>query len=308
MWALLTTRLGGLPAVATMAVVALPVLWLAVLLLRRLGIGNALEPSQRSLRTDLAYVVLSPISEAFSRTISTLCFAGLGWLVGRGVGPELLAGFGPVAKQPRWLIVIEMLVLTDFIYYWTHRLAHTVPLLWRFHSIHHSTRHLRWTSAMRVHPGEFYGHLVTLLPLLLLGFPVDALVPLTPAVTLYAFFIHTRSNVSFRAVRYLVNTPRFHGWHHARDISNGTKNFAGFFPVFDAIFGTYHLPEFAPEEVGIDDPTMPESCAGQLAHAFRRGPEGGEEASPRLVEPSPEGALGPDPLLNSSVFAAIPRP
>ncbi|MTA12756.1 MAG: hypothetical protein F2534_09175 [Actinobacteria bacterium] len=34
----------------------------------------------------------------------------------------------------------------------THHRSHTVPLLWRFHAVHHSTTHLDWISGFRAHP------------------------------------------------------------------------------------------------------------------------------------------------------------
>ena len=33
---------------------------------------------------------------------------------------------------------------TDFSQYWVHRAFHRVPLLWRFHAIHHSAEMMDW--------------------------------------------------------------------------------------------------------------------------------------------------------------------
>jgi sterol desaturase/sphingolipid hydroxylase (fatty acid hydroxylase superfamily) len=239
--------------------------------------------SQRSLLTDLGYFLLAPFTDFFSRTFTTLGIAACALIIGNHVGLELLDGFGPVVQQPRWLVMSEMLVLSDFIYYWTHRLAHTVPFLWRFHAVHHSTQHLRWTSALRAHPAEIYVHFVNMLPLFLLGFPIDALAPLAPIVTLYAFLIHCDANVALRRISYFVNTPMFHGWHHARVVKGSGTNFAGFFPIFDAMFGTYQLPEARPVEVGMDDAQMPETCLAQLRYSL-------QPRSPRRLLP-PTAAL-----------------
>lgn len=51
-----------------------------------------------------------------------------------------------VAGQPWWLQAVEMILLSDFLIYWGHRLQHRVPILWRFHSIHHSAEHLDWLA------------------------------------------------------------------------------------------------------------------------------------------------------------------
>jgi sterol desaturase/sphingolipid hydroxylase (fatty acid hydroxylase superfamily) len=278
---LLQARLGTATALVALAAAGLPLLGVLVFVLRRSAWLTArLTGSRRSMVTDLAYVVLGPFTEAASRVATTLAVSMCAVAVGRHVGPELVDGFGPVADQPRWLIVVEMLVLSDFVYYWVHRAAHTIPALFRLHAVHHSTRHLRWTSALRAHPGEIYLHVVTVVPLFLLGFPVDALVPLAPLVTFYAILIHININVSLRSVSYFVNTPVYHGWHHALDVKDGTKNFAGFFPLFDALFGTYRLPAELPTEYGIDDSDMPETFFAQLWYPFRARQEARDSTPP----------------------------
>jgi sterol desaturase/sphingolipid hydroxylase (fatty acid hydroxylase superfamily) len=270
---LLHLRLGPMIALVQLVALGLPLLALSLFVLRRLGwLRPAKTPSEQSLRTDFGYFVLSPLTEAAARIVTTMIIAGGGIALGRHVGPELLSGFGPVVRQPHWLVIAEMFVLSDFTYYWAHRLAHTVPALWRLHAVHHSTPHLRWTSAMRAHPGEIYVHILPLVPLFFLGFPVDGLLPLGPFIMLYGFLIHSGANVSLRRVSFFVNTPVFHGWHHALDIRDGTKNYAGFFPLWDFVFGTYSLPEQHPTEVGIDDLDMPDTCLGQLEYPLRRRP------------------------------------
>ena len=274
-----------MPVLAVLALLGLPALHVV---LRRLARGSGWlsghTPSRRSLRTDLGYLLLAPLTESLSRALTTLGIATCAVLAGHKLGPQVLEGFGPVVQQPRWLVVAEMLVLSDFIYYWTHRAAHTVPWLWRLHAVHHSSKHLRWSSALRAHPAEVYAHLVNALPLFLLGFPIDALMPMAPFVTLYALAIHTGVDVSWRPVAYVVNTPVFHGVHHALDVRNGTKNYAGLFPLFDALFGTYQLPEHVPAELGIDDARMPDALLGQLAYPFH-GAAAESDESPAHRQP-----------------------
>jgi sterol desaturase/sphingolipid hydroxylase (fatty acid hydroxylase superfamily) len=270
---LIALRVGPMAVMACLALLGLPLLPMLITALEQMRLlPRARDASQRSLRTDLAYFALSPITETCARLLTTCGIAICAVALGRELSPELLRGFGPVLKQPRWLIVLEMLVASDFLYYWTHRLAHSVPALWRLHAVHHSTEHLRWSSALRAHPAEAYTHLLHTVPLFLLGFPIDALALLVPVASVYALFIHTKLDVTLRPVSYIVNTPMFHGWHHARDVGEGTQgtvNYGGFFPLFDAIFGTYHLPSERPKAVGVDDPDMPSTCVEQLAYPFK---------------------------------------
>src|SRR5437667_5203769 len=57
-----------------------------------------------------------------------------------------------VAAQPRGLQLLEAMLVTDVTAYWMHRALHAIPLLWRFHRVHHSSEQLDWLASMRVHP------------------------------------------------------------------------------------------------------------------------------------------------------------
>lgn len=271
LYELFQAQVGAMAAIAAVAMGAFLAAAYGPLLLGWSRPGRAAARTRGSgLRTDLGYLLLGPINEALSRACRTLGIAVCAIVLGKSVGPELLRGFGPIIEQPRWIVVAEVLVVADFAFYWTHRLAHTVPFLWRFHAIHHSTRHVHWISALRAHPTEAYAHLFNVIPLLVLGFPVDALGMLLPVISVYALAIHCDVDISLRPLRYLLNTPAYHRWHHARDVRHGGVNFAGFFPIWDLIFGTYHLPDHRPLETGIDDPDMPEDFLAQLAYPFRK--------------------------------------
>ena len=50
-------------------------------------------------------------------------------------------------------ILLGLLLLDFWMYFW-HRGNHVIPLLWRFHRMHHSDRHMDVTTATRFHLGE----------------------------------------------------------------------------------------------------------------------------------------------------------
>jgi sterol desaturase/sphingolipid hydroxylase (fatty acid hydroxylase superfamily) len=85
----------------------------------------------------------------------------------------------------------------------------------------------------------------------------------------YAMFIHADRNIALRRISYVINSPAFHRWHHALDISGGTKNYAGLFPIYDVIFGSYYLPHHRPAAIGIEHDDVPSTCAQQLLYPFR---------------------------------------
>lgn len=67
----------------------------------------------------------------------------------------------------------------------------------------------------------------------------------------------------------MIASPAFHRWHHAADEAGRDKNFAGLFPVWDLLFGTYYLPEHPPKACGVDE-DVPNTLRGQLRYGFRR--------------------------------------
>ena len=69
----------------------------------------------------------------------------------------------------------------------------------------------------------------------------------------------------------MLATPVFHRWHHTSLEQGGNTNFAGTFPLWDILFGTFRMPENQlPEAYGIDDQAFPSEIAGQLAYPFRQ--------------------------------------
>ncbi len=230
--------------------------------------------------TDAAYFFTIGLFKQASRV---LLFAPLIILVVAGVttGEELKAhryhGFGPVAAQPVWLQAIEIYLLADFLDYWLHRLFHT-GAWWPFHAVHHSSEHLDWLSAVRVHPvNEAVNKTAPAVPLLFLGFDPTVTAGVAGFLTFYAIFLHADVDWDFGPLRSVIATPVFHRWHHSKDPAAIDKNFAGLLPLWDILFGTYYMPmDRLPQDFGSTEP-VPKGYFGQLWHPFagwfkRKGP------------------------------------
>ena len=238
-------------------------------LLRKQRLLAKLPPE---VATDMFYWLFMPPLRILARLVSVGVLLLLAVVFGSQADPAMLRGFGPISRQPPVLIVIELVVLMDFITYWAHRSFHTFPILWRFHSLHHSAKYVRWSTTGRVHPlNELANYLLTVLPLALIGFPVNAVMAATPLVIAFALFAHTQVNVSFGPLSSLFVSPRFHRWHHTHSHEGGNKNFANVFSLWDRLFGTYYLPsDRMPERFGLDVDDVPESYLGQLVYPWRR--------------------------------------
>jgi sterol desaturase/sphingolipid hydroxylase (fatty acid hydroxylase superfamily) len=181
-----------------------------------------------------------------------------------------MGGFGPLSRLPLWLQAIVILVLGDFIGYWMHRAFHG-RRLWRFHAIHHSSVDLDWLSAVRLHPvNDALMRIAGTLPLLALGLAPAAVVGVVPVLTVMAIVVHANVTWDWGPLRSVVASPRFHRWHHTDETQARDKNFAGLFPLWDILFGTYYMPrQSLPSSFGAGE-HIPEGLWGQLLFPFRR--------------------------------------
>lgn len=167
-----------------------------------------------------------------------------------------------IKKQPIWLQSIEMLFMSDLIIYWGHRLQHKVDWLWRFHKVHHSTRHLDWLAAHREHPlDSIYTIGLINLPAFVMGFQLEALTAIVAFRGIWAIYIHSNVRLSIGAIKLLIGSPELHHWHH--DIERDAGNYANISPLMDKLFGTYTCPPGEPENFGIKE-QYPETYMGQL--------------------------------------------
>jgi sterol desaturase/sphingolipid hydroxylase (fatty acid hydroxylase superfamily) len=227
----------------------------------------ALQPAKlwrKQVGVDLAwYFINSLLPAAIIAVPLTLLARAL-----QGADPGGL--YSTVAAWPMWVKLPVIFLVNDLGAYWAHRAAHKYPLLWRFHSIHHSAEHLDWLVNTRAHPFDMvFTRLSGLALVYLLGLaqatgqrldPVVALV--TIAGTIWSFFIH--ANVRFRLgpLEWLISSPAFHHWHHTND-EHRDRNFAAIFPLIDRVFGTAWLPKHWPPVYGVDAKT-PATLTGQL--------------------------------------------
>jgi sterol desaturase/sphingolipid hydroxylase (fatty acid hydroxylase superfamily) len=177
-----------------------------------------------------------------------------------------------VASLPLIVQVPAILLVADFTQYWVHRAFHRVPLLWRFHAIHHSAERMDWLAGSRLHLVDaVVTRGLTYIPIFVLGFPQDALIPYVFLVAAQATFIHANVRWEFRPLRPFIATPAFHHWHHSAEREAIDRNFAVHTPVWDRLFGTYYLPDRWPASYGLcGGRDVPFRWLTQFVHPFRR--------------------------------------
>jgi sterol desaturase/sphingolipid hydroxylase (fatty acid hydroxylase superfamily) len=167
-----------------------------------------------------------------------------------------------LSSQPWWLQALEVLLMSDFLIYWGHRLQHNVGFLWRFHKVHHSAEHLDWLAAHREHPLDtIYTVGIINLPAFILGFPLETIAGIIAFRGIWAIYIHSNVRLSLGPIRMLIGAPELHHWHH--DLDRKAGNYANISPLMDVIFGTYVCPDHEPERFGIKE-KFPQNYIGQM--------------------------------------------
>lgn len=167
-----------------------------------------------------------------------------------------------VQSQPFYLQVIEVLVLSDFLIYWAHRLQHNVPFLWRFHKVHHTAEHLDWLASHREHPiDSIYTIGLINLPAFIMGFSLESIAGIIAFRGIWAIYIHSNVRLPIGKLKMVIGAPELHHWHHSLDKKVG--NYANISPLMDILFGTYICPDKEPEKFGITE-KHPKSYVGQL--------------------------------------------
>lgn len=177
-----------------------------------------------------------------------------------------------VRSMPIWLQFIAATFLADIFQYWTHRLHHLTPFLWKFHAVHHSSRTMDWLAGSRTHIIEvFMTRALVIVPLYVCGFSEPALNAYVILVGVQAVAIHANVGTNFGVLRYIIATPQFHHWHHSKDRRYSDANYAVHLPFIDMMFGTFRCPRGQwPAEYGVVSGEPPPTFLKQFLHPFRR--------------------------------------
>ena len=174
-----------------------------------------------------------------------------------------------VAAQPFLLQFFEALFLLEVLGYFYHRLSHASPLLWKFHSVHHSSTQMDWLASARGHAlDQIFARAFFFVPFYALGFSEKILGGFVIILAINGIYLHSNMRFRFKFLRWLIVTPEHHHWHHSNDLEARNKNFAAIFPLMDWIFGTLYLPKNKmPNTYGISE-EMPKGFWKQLKYPF----------------------------------------
>ena len=168
--------------------------------------------------------------------------------------PAAAVGMAVFANQQGWglfnyreapflVAVMASVVIMDFIIYLQHVMVHAVPILWRFHRVHHADLDFDVTTGARFHPFEIIlSMLIKFAVILLLGPPLVAVVIFEVVLSTTAMFNHANVRLPQsidRWLRWIVVTPDMHRVHHSIHDDETNSNFGFNLPWWDRLFGTY---------------------------------------------------------------------
>jgi sterol desaturase/sphingolipid hydroxylase (fatty acid hydroxylase superfamily) len=215
--------------------VARPLLFAALMALAFAPLEHLLaahRPTRTRFATDLGFATAGQVMVQ----LGTLLLGGA--LLARVEDFAIDSGLDGLAPRTAWMQLLLGLLLFELGGYAYHRMAHALPLLWRLHQVHHSSRDMDWLAAFRQHPLEVI--LMTVFqnaPLVLLGIPLGSHALLLGLLRLHTVFLHANLRIAAGPWDHLIAMPTFHQRHHA--LHGEPCNYASLFPFLDRLFGSH---------------------------------------------------------------------
>jgi sterol desaturase/sphingolipid hydroxylase (fatty acid hydroxylase superfamily) len=207
------------------------------------GLERAM-PLRRSARALLGRLVVNLVFSAFA-------FAAAALVVRPAVEASLGGAAGADFGLLHWLALPAPLrfgvgfLLMDLSFYYWHLLNHRVPLLWRFHNVHHTDPDLDVSTALRFHFGELaFSAAFRGVQILLIGVSAWSYVAYELVFQANTLFQHSNVRLPIRLERTLnrvLVTPRMHGIHHSQVQRETNSNYGVVFPWWDRLHRTLGL-------------------------------------------------------------------
>lgn len=166
-----------------------------------------------------------------------------------------------------WWVWILLLLFTDLVWYWYHRLGHEVNLFWAAHIVHHQSEEFNFSVAARITVFQAITRNIFWCLIPLIGFHPNMVITILIVHGAYSFFTHTQMIGKLGWLEHILITPSLHGVHHASDEKYLDKNYGDLFTFWDKLFGTFQKEEEAPK-YGLTNPVKSYSFLWQHFHYY----------------------------------------
>lgn len=274
-----------------------PVLAIVGLTLLAIGRLVPLRPSTRELLPRLLLnAAISLLAFGASAVlVQPAAMAILGW------SAERRFGLIPALSLPAPAGAALTFLLLDLSFYYWHRANHSIPLLWRFHNVHHSDPDLDVSTSFRFHFGEVaFSTVFRVVQIAVIGVSGWTYAAYELIFQLNTMFHHSNVRLPIRLERllsFVLVTPRMHGIHHSQVRPETDSNYSVVFSWWDRLHRTVRLN--VPQsriEIGVPGYSRPEDnrLRAALTLPFRRQKEYWRRPDGEPVERDPR-VLGPDP-------------
>ena len=181
-----------------------------------------------------------------------------------------------VDDLPRWLGLFIFFIISDFVQWNTHRLLHASPFLWNFHKVHHSVKQMGFAAHLRYHWMEpvVYKSLLYIPIAIIGGFDAQDVAFVHFFAIAIGHLNHANLGWNYGWFKYLINNPKMHIWHHAKELPDNVKygvNFGLTLSLWDYLFQTHYIPRNGRDiELGFEgDETFPKNFLGQTIYPIK---------------------------------------
>jgi sterol desaturase/sphingolipid hydroxylase (fatty acid hydroxylase superfamily) len=140
-------------------------------------------------------------------------------------------------------ILITFLVLDFFVGWLVHITEHKIPLLWRFHVVHHADNNVDVSTGLRHHPVEsLLRGIFFFLGILVCGAPMYAVMIFQTLIIFATAFTHANISLPPKAdhlLSYIFVSPNMHKVHHHWKQPYTDSNYGAILSVWDRLMGTF---------------------------------------------------------------------
>ena len=155
--------------------------------------------------------------------------------------------FFEINTFPFWARILVFFIIIDFVQWCTHRLLHKFEFLWNFHKVHHSVKEMGFAAHLRYHWMEpVVYNSIKYIPLAIMGgFTAQDVAFVHFFNITIGHLNHANINWDYGWLKYILNNPKMHIWHHAKELPTERKNGVNFgitLSVWDYIFKTNYIP------------------------------------------------------------------
>ena len=166
-----------------------------------------------------------------------------------------------------WWVWVLLILVTDLVWYWYHRLGHQVNFLWAAHIVHHQSEEFNLTVSARITIFQALIRNLFWCIIPLLGLHPAMVITILVIHGAYSFFTHTQLVGKMRWLEYIFITPSLHGVHHSSDEKYLDKNYGDVFVFWDKLFGTFQK-EIESPNYGLTHPIKSYSFLWQHFHYY----------------------------------------